>query len=165
MLSSFWQAIWLATVSGFLLWLCLPFSRIFLPLTGHSNNVVELEAQYFNLLCMGAPIHLIGTALSCFFSGRRKTQVVMLNSMAAVVVNAVVSYVLAYGIGPIPALGIRGAAIGTLAARCFELAVYVVWVLIDSRREGLPLWANCRIDRSLLMQFCYRSAVFFHTDL
>lgn len=153
MLSSFWQSVWLAIVTGFLLWLCLPLSRIFLPLTGHSASVVELEAQYFNLLCLGAPIHLIGTALSCFFSGRRRTKVVMLNSMAAVVVNGVVSYFLAYGVGPIPAMGIRGAAIGTLAARCMELAVYVVWILRQAKREELPVWTTCRIDVGLLKQF------------
>ncbi|HQZ67237.1 MAG TPA: MATE family efflux transporter [Planctomycetaceae bacterium] len=153
MLSSFWQAVWLAIVSGCLLWLCLPLSRLLLPLTGHSPSIIELEAQYFNVLCAGAPIHLIGTALSCFFSGRRRTQVVMFNSMAAVFVNGGVSYLLAYGVGPIPAMGIRGAAIGTLAARCFELSVYVVWILRESRRDNLPIWSACHVDRGLLRQF------------
>ncbi|MDA1230554.1 MAG: MATE family efflux transporter [Planctomycetota bacterium] len=153
MLSSFWQSVWLAIVSGFLLWIFLPFSRMFLPLSGHSPGVVELEAQYFNTLCAGAPIHMLGTALSCFFSGRRRTNVVMLNSMAAVIVNGVVSYLLAYGIGPIPAMGIRGAALGTIAARCFELGIYVVWILRESQRDLLPLWSTCALDRGLLMQF------------
>ena len=153
MLSSFWQAVWLAIISGFLLWLCMPLSRMFLPLTGHSANVIELEAQYFNWLCAGAPIHLVGTALSCFFSGRRKTKVVMFNSMAAVVVNSVMSYLLVYGVGPIPAMGISGAAIGTLAARCCETGVYVVWILRESRRDDLPLWSTCHVDRGLLKQF------------
>ncbi len=53
MLSSFWQAVWLAIVSGFLLWLCLPLSRILLPLTGHSPSIIELEAQYFNVPASG----------------------------------------------------------------------------------------------------------------
>lgn len=153
MLSSFWQSVWLAIVSGFLLWMFLPFSRMFLPLSGHSPGVVELEAQYFNTLCAGAPIHMLGTALSCFFSGRRRTNVVMLNSMAAVVLNGILSYLLAYGIGPIPAMGIRGAALGTIAARCFELGIYVVWILRESKRDLLPLWSTCAIDRGLLKQF------------
>ena len=153
MLSSFWQAVWLAIVSGFLLWMFLPFSRMLLPLSGHSPNVVELEAQYFNILCAGAPIHMLGTALSCFFSGRRRTTVVMFNSMLAVAVNGVVAYILTYGAGPIPAMGIRGAAIGTVAARCVELAVYIVFIVRDARREVLPLWSICAIDRGLLKQF------------
>ena len=153
MLSSFWQAVWLAIVSGFLLWMFLPFSRVVLPLTGHSPNVVELEAQYFNILCAGAPIHMLGTALSCFFSGRRRNKEVMLNSMAAVVVNGVVSYFLTYGVGPIPAMGIRGAAIGTVAARCFELSLYLIWIVRASRRESLPLWSMCAFDLGLVKQF------------
>ena len=96
---------------------------------------------------------MLGTALSCFFSGRRRTTVVMLNSMAAVVVNGIVAYILTYGAGPIPAMGIRGAAIGTVAARCVELAVYVVCILRETRRDDLPLWSMCAIDRGLLKQF------------
>ncbi|MEZ6033605.1 MAG: MATE family efflux transporter [Planctomycetaceae bacterium] len=153
MLSSFWQAVWLAIVSGFALWAFLPISRVLLPLTGHSPGVVELEAQYFNILCAGAPVHMLGTALSCFFSGRRRTRSVMLNSMAAVVANGGVSYLLTYGFGPIPALGIRGAAIGTVTARCLELGMYLVWILRESRRELLPLWSTCKLDRGLLLQF------------
>ena len=153
MLSSFWQAVWLAIVSGFLLLMFLPFSRMVLPLSGHSPNVVELEAQYFNILCAGAPIHMLATALSCFFSGRRRTTVVMLNSMTAVIVNGIVAYILTYGVGPIPAMGIRGAAIGTVVARCVELAVYIVCILRESRHDALPLWSMCAVDRGLLKQF------------
>jgi len=153
MMSSFWQAVWLALVSGFLLWMFLPFTRMILPLTGHSANIVELEAQYFNILCAGAPIHMVATALSCFFSGRRQTKVVMLNSMVAVAANGGLSYLLAYGFGPIPAMGIRGAAIGTVAARVFELAIYAVWILREAKRDRLPIWSMCAIDRSLLKQF------------
>ena len=153
MLSSFWQAVWLALVSGFLLWMFLPFTRMILPLTGHSPNVVELEAQYFNILCAGAPIHMVATALSCYFSGRRQTKAVMLNSMIAVVANGCLSYLLAYGFGPIPAMGIRGAAIGTVAARVFELAIYTVWILRDAKRDRLPIWSMCTIDLGLLKQF------------
>ena len=153
MMSSFWQAVWLALVSGFMLWMFLPFTRMILPHTGHSPSIVELEAQYFNTLCAGAPIHMVATALSCFFSGRRQTKVVMLNSMVAVVVNGGLSYLLAYGFGPIPAMGIRGAAIGTVAARVFELAIYIVWILRESKRDRLPLWSMCAIDNGLLKQF------------
>lgn len=153
MLSSFWQAVWLAILTGFSLWIFLPFTRPFLPLTGHSPNVVEQEAQYFNVLCAGAPIQMLGTALSCFFSGRRRTKAVMFNSMAAVIVNGVVSYLLTYGAGPVPALGIRGAAIGTVVARCFELGLYLTWILKESRRESLPLWSACAIDHGLMKQF------------
>ena len=40
MLSSFWQAVWLAILTGFLHWIFLPFTRQFLALTGHLPNVV-----------------------------------------------------------------------------------------------------------------------------
>jgi MATE family multidrug resistance protein len=73
---------------------------------------VELEAQYFNTLCAGSPMLLLSTALSCFFNGRRRTSVVMCISFAGVFFNFGVDYLLVYGVGPFPELGIRGAARG-----------------------------------------------------
>ncbi len=153
MMSSLWQAIWLALFTGTMLLFCIPWTRTLLAYTGHPPVVVEYEAQYFNTLCAGCPILFVSTALSCFFSGRRKTSIVMLISLVAVSLNFGMDYLLVYGIGPIPELGIRGAALATVAARCVELLIYGVLLVRECRRLSLPLWESCGVDRNLLRQF------------
>ncbi|MEY3457277.1 MAG: Multidrug-efflux transporter [Planctomycetota bacterium] len=153
MLASFWQAVWLAAATGFLLLLCLPFTRTALALAGHPPQVTEFEAQYFNTLCAGNPILLLATACSCFFSGRQQTSIVMCVSLLAVVVNFGLDYLLIYGTGPIPALGIRGAALATISARGIELAVYIALILKHSRQLNLPLRQECRLDQPLIRRF------------
>lgn len=153
MMASLWQAIWLSLVTGILLLACLPLTRPLLSMTGHSPEIVELEAQYFNTLCAGSPVLLMSTALSCFFNGRRRTSVVMCISFAGVFFNFGMDYLLVYGIGPFPALGIRGAAIATMMARCCEVMVYSVLILREARREQLPLMESRSIDFSLLKKF------------
>jgi MATE family multidrug resistance protein len=153
MMASLWQAIWLSLVAGILLWTCLPFSRSLLSLTGHSPEIVELEARYFNTLTVGSPVLLLATALSCFFNGRRRTTVVMCISFVSVFVNFGLDYLLVYGIGPFPELGIRGAAIATVVARCGEACIYVFLMVRSARRESLPLMSNWRLDTELLRKF------------
>ena len=153
MLSAFWQCLWLAIATGLLLLLLMPLTRPFLKLAGHTPAVAEFEAQYFNTLCAGSPVALAAVAGSCWFSGQRRTRVVMVVSMLAVVWNFGVDYLLVYGVGPFPELGIRGAALATVSARCAELACYIVLLQRDARRRQLPLWHQCRLDRDLLWRY------------
>lgn len=153
MMASLWQAIWLSLLTGILLLGCLPLSRPLLSLTGHSPEIVELESQYFNTLCAGSPMLLLSTALSCFFNGRRRTSVVMCISFAGVFFNFGVDYLLVYGVGPFPELGIRGAAVATVLARCGEVLVYSFLMLREAKREQLPLMASRKLDFELLRKF------------
>ncbi|MEY3172339.1 MAG: Multidrug-efflux transporter [Planctomycetota bacterium] len=153
LLASFWQAVWLALVAGILLLACLPFTRTALTAAGHPPDVTEYEAQYFNTLCAGNTIQLLAAACSCFFSGQQRTGTVMGVSLLAVAVNFVLDYFLIYGSGPIPAFGIRGAAMATVFARCCELAIYVCLLSAEARRQALPLRRECRIDLPLIRRF------------
>ncbi len=56
-----------------------------------------------------------------------QTFVPMLASVVAVLTNLILDYVLIFGVGEIPALGVRGAAIATVVARMIECIIVVVW--------------------------------------
>ena len=41
-------------------------------------------------------------------------------------VNAGLNYALIFGVGPFPEMGVQGAALGTVLAQCFAVAVYTI---------------------------------------
>lgn len=151
MMASLWQAIRLAVISGLLLLCCLPFSRPLLSLMGHPPDVAEFEAQYFNTLCAGSPITLLATALSCYFNGRRMTHVAMFLSFISVMINFGLDYLLVYGVGPFPEMGVRGAALATVLARLVESIIYLV--LIVRHRQGRSILEHAGYDRDLIRKF------------
>ncbi len=51
----------------------------------------------------------------------------MVASIAAVCTNALFNWLLIFGIGPFPALGVVGAAWGTVIARILELSIVIIW--------------------------------------
>jgi len=153
MMASLWQAIWLALVCGTLLMLCPLISGPALSLTTQPAAVIAEEKAYFDTLCLGCPLMMLTTALSCFYSGRRRTRVILAVNLFSVMVNFGVDYLLIFGRAGFPALGIQGAALATLSARFCEVVIYTTLITRKANRRQFRLFACWKPDRELLVKF------------
>lgn len=153
MIASLWHAIWIAIAAGLLLGLLAPFSEGLFRAVGHTPQVAQQEAAYFNILCVGSVLLLVPSALSCFFSGRRHTAVVMWVNVASVVLNVAIGYCLIFGRLGLPELGIRGAAYATLLARCFDTVIYVALMIQAARRGRFPFRQTLAIRTRILRRY------------
>lgn len=90
--------------------------------------------QYLMIMLWG----LIPFALTQCYSGALrqagKTFLPMISSLAAVMVNLVLNYVLIFGKLGLPALGVEGAAIATVVSRFAELAIVTLFSHGDLKR-------------------------------
>ena len=59
-----------------------------------------------------------------------QTFIPMLASFVAVGTNAILDYLMIFGIGPFPELGVQGAALATVIARYIEALIVVIWAHI-----------------------------------
>lgn len=151
---SLWQAVWLAIVSGFLMTLCIPFSESLFEFAGHSADVVRQETAYFDMLCLGGGFMLLSNALSCYFSGRRKTSVVMCVNIISVIINVVLDYGLIFGHWGLPELGITGAAVATVLARVCDILMYVALIRLD-RGANYPFAAAWKPSAEFLKKYLH----------
>jgi len=107
-------ALFLGVVMAVILWLGAPF---FLDWLGAEPDVIRLGTAYLravaSTVCL-LSILLIGSAI---MRGAGDTRTPMLVMLAINVVNVVVAYTLAYGVGPLPSLGVLGSGIGAATAR------------------------------------------------
>ncbi len=96
--------------------LCQPFVKGLFGQLGVPASQLEAQAAYFDIMTYGTILIFIRQSLSSFFSGIGRTRIVMGASVTAMIVNIIASYILIYGKFGLPALGIRGAAYGSLIA-------------------------------------------------
>ena len=122
--SAVWSGIWLAVFGALLLgsgvfW-AEPLFRVF----RHEPEVARQEIVYFSILCKGAGVFLLNNALSCFWTGRGKTAVVLVISAVTTLFNLPLNYVMIFGKFGCPALGAAGAAWGTVLAAGIGTLIY-----------------------------------------
>ncbi|MCP4509483.1 MAG: MATE family efflux transporter, partial [Fuerstiella sp.] len=153
MAASLWQAVWLALIGGMVLVLLVPFSQALFLFAGHTRSVAGQEAAYFNTLCCGSALILVSSALSCFFSGRRRTSVVMCVNIVSLLINIVLDYAFVFGSWGMPELGITGAAIATLLARACDILMYSALIWWISRSGRFPFRATWKPSRDLMIKY------------
>ncbi|MCA9218596.1 MAG: MATE family efflux transporter, partial [Planctomycetales bacterium] len=115
----------------------------------HGPEVQQLESIYYQTTALGAGAGIISVALSSFFTGISRTRVVMIVNAFAALMNIGLDVLLIFGFFGLPALGMMGAALATVAAQWIKVACYVYVI----RREGLGRefsMSNWRIDWKLL---------------
>jgi len=112
------QSMLLALVIGVLvaliLWLGAPF---LLDWLGAAPDVIELGTAYMR--AVASTVYMLSVLFigSAIMRGAGDTRTPMLVMLAINAVNIAVAYTLAYGIGPLPRLGVLGSGIGAASAR------------------------------------------------
>ncbi|MCH8153494.1 MAG: MATE family efflux transporter [Planctomycetes bacterium] len=130
-----WAAMWLSVGAWVLLLLpwaaCLPwlFSSM-----GHGDELLRLETGYGQILLLGAVLLLASRGLNHYFFGLHRPRIVTVAAIVGNIVNGVANYVLIFGsegfpawglpgVPGVPAMGLFGAAVGTIIGTAVELAI------------------------------------------
>jgi putative MATE family efflux protein len=137
------------TLAGFLL------ARPLLTLvnSGGEPQAVELGVQYLQIIFLGTPFMVLNIIFNRLMQGAGDTLTPLLLTGSLNLLNILFNYVLMFGVGPVPAYGVAGAAMGTVLAR--GLGVVVVFVIIYSGRNVVKLlpgsyWPNWRMVSDIL---------------
>ncbi|MEZ5277857.1 MAG: MATE family efflux transporter [Opitutaceae bacterium] len=147
-----WNGLRLALIGG----LSLPLLNFAAPalfsLVGHDPEVQVLEVAYFRILNWGPLFGLMGSAFSCFYSGRGKTWPVMWMSVSMCTLNGVLDYGLVLGNWGMPRMGIQGAGYTTVFSSAVSFLIYAFLVLRPFNDRVFFTRRNRAFDRDLLLR-------------
>ena len=163
-----WQGIYFSVLSGAALVGLSFLAEPLFQFGGHTVEVQVLEVVYFKVLCLGSGILIVGTALSCFFSGRGQTRLVMIINMIGTLINIPLDYALINGIWIFPEWGIRGAGIATVMSWSLVTLIFAVLVFTKKNERVFKVLTHRAVEADLfgrLMRYGIPSAIQFSLDI
>jgi MATE family multidrug resistance protein len=144
-----WQFIWFSVLSACIIF---PVGWISSGLYFHETALSSTAVPYSRFLIAINFLYPLGTTLSCFYLGQGKTLLIVIITIASQLLKLVSAYLLIFGWGWIPCLGLMGGAISTVIAQggfCLFLLMSFLShkhkELFDSHRWRfqLKLFWNC----------------------
>lgn len=150
--------------------LALPLMLLARPifiLLRQDPSLVGYEEMYFRYMILTILPGQMSLGLGRFFYGVHRAWVVMLVTAASNAFNVLANWVLIYGHLGFPAMGLEGAAIGTLISICLELAMFLA-VFLSPTMHGLfatRRWQASWQQAKQILRVGWPAGVQFSNDL
>lgn len=117
----------MSVVHGILLTIiCILIMPTFLGMFTGSKEIIHLGLRYSNIVFGFSTIIALGMSYQKIFQSVGLMTVSMLSMLCGCIANIILDPVLIFGIGPVPAFGIEGAAIATGIGQTLTLIIYLV---------------------------------------
>ena len=101
-------------------------ARDIYALMGAQPGVTDQGGRYLAIVLGAAPIAMMALTCDSIMRAAGDTRTPLLIDLGAVTLNAVLDPILIYGLGPVPAMGVAGAAWATVAAQTAMLGGYLL---------------------------------------
>lgn len=145
---SVWQMIWFSLMT-------IPFfslgGRLLSPIFSYGSHNSSLEGDYLITSCDFGVFWTLSAALMGFYVGLGRTSFVMLVTFLANLLNVLLDYLLIFGVGPFPELGVTGAAMGTGIANLFQALLFAIGFLSFSSQKIYKTW-DFAFDKPLFIE-------------
>lgn len=148
----------------------------------NTDLALDYASEYLNIMLVGLLPYIVTQIFASTLKETGSTFVPMIAGVCALLVNTVLNYLLIFGVGIFPELGVSGAALGTVISRFTECAIVLIYIRTSLQKyphfknslstlhipldmvkkftqKGIPLLAN-EIMWSVGMSFltmCYSS--------
>ncbi|MEA2027735.1 MAG: MATE family efflux transporter, partial [Campylobacterota bacterium] len=141
----------LSSMLRFGLWVSIPVTLIwfiFAPQVylwfGMALEVINLGFDYVMVLTLMIPFVIFKLIFVSAFNAYGDTKTPLYIKIVAIVLNIGLNYILIFGYGSIPALGVTGAAIATVTVNILEVAIYI-YLYIRRQSPFVPMWSYSKI--------------------
>ena len=144
----------IGAILGFLTTLvCAIFPRGVISIFTNKAEIIDTGAEYLGIVCFSFVFFCITQALIAAERSVECARVGLYVSLASLVINVVLNYILIFGKLGFSPMGIRGAAIATLVSRVTETLIISVYALSIDKKLKIKLSDFIKLDRQLLRDF------------
>ncbi len=140
-----------------LMFLCRGILPSFLHLYTSETVLLEMGTEYADIVFLFAVVINVSIAMEKIFQSVGRMSVSMISMTAGCAANIILDPLMIFGAGPIPAMGIRGAAWATGIGQVLSLVIYIVIYFLR------PMPVHIRLKEAtperILIQNLYRIGI------
>ncbi|MDC7219396.1 MAG: MATE family efflux transporter [Spirochaetales bacterium] len=129
------------------------------------DSVIALGSSYLHIVCWGyLPVGL-NFCLSAALRSTQEVKIPLYASMAGVLLNTLLNYLLIYGNWGFPRLGVPGSALATVIAHSTALGILLIVTFMRKRDYFRNLGQVFHLSRELGKRFFSQTAILIAKDL
>src|SRR5438445_1319744 len=145
-----WQGIWLALIPAALLTILLLCGPLLLRAIGVKPEIVRPASIFLLIRTIGLSPWLVFFVIRAYLQANHVKRRMRASMIISNVLNLIIDIVLVFGFGPIPALGVAGAAISTVSCQFLQMAIVAFAVVrIPAGGPIARRWSSIDIRRTL----------------
>ncbi|MBN1064982.1 MATE family efflux transporter [Clostridium botulinum] len=123
--------------------------RIFTP----NESTIGIGVAYLSIVALSYPLTAITNAYISLLRAVNEVKAPVVISLFSILINAILNYTLIFGHFGFPALGVQGAAIGTLIARIIECISVLSIVYLKNGPAAARLKELVAFDKTFIKMF------------
>jgi putative MATE family efflux protein len=134
------SSLFLFTGIAIVLFLLLHFvSPWLLPMLISSPEILGFAEEYLHIRLYGILFICLSLVFKSFYIGITRTQVIIYITTGMALINVFFNYLLIFGKGGFPAMGVRGSAVASLIAEATALAGYLLVTALNRNNRKFSL--------------------------
>lgn len=118
------------------------------------EHIIQMGAPYIRIVGFAYPLQVFAVLVSFFMRATERVKAPLFCSIASLLVNFALNWVLIYGRFGAPKMGVAGAAVGTLASGIVNLVLLVIFLLVSKCEIRLRLKEMFGFQRNLSGPIC-----------
>jgi MATE family multidrug resistance protein len=118
-----WQGVWLSLIVTAILTVLLVSVSFAIPYAGVSSELVAPATTFMLIRTIGLAPYLLFLAIRAYLQAHGVTRPMLVAMVVANVFNFSLDILFVFGAGPIPAMGVAGAALSTVICSFIQLAI------------------------------------------
>lgn len=117
----------------------LIFPRLILSLFSEDPAVIGIGSAYLQIVSLSFVCSAVSMSFSMVLRSIERPKLPLLITFVSLLLNTGLNYLLIFGKGGFPALGVKGAAIATAISRGLECLIFLLVVYLDRRSADGPV--------------------------
>lgn len=132
---------------------CSLFPEFLIGLYTNDAEIQALGALYLRISSIGFPFIAVTISFSMLLRSTGQVKIPLTMTVIALIINVVLNYLLIFGWGPVPAMGVAGSALGTVIARLVEASGIVALSYVFGTANAGRLRELFHFSRAFVTKF------------